>query len=105
MQAAAVAGTFKSVDDRVGFEFGEFAEGQADRLFHFAAKRETPGRGIEFAGLMHVIAHEEVRHGREPGIEILDGRFEVDKAVGTDDHAVFAGDSDGLLLREGPGQD
>ena len=80
MQAAAVAGALKRVDDRMGLEPGELGQTQRKRLLHFAANRETPVPGIEFARFVHVITYEEVGHRGEPGIEIFDRSFEIDEA-------------------------
>ena len=105
MEAASVAGAFEGVDDGVSFEFGEFGQAQGEGLLDFSADGETPFVSIELGWFVHVIAHEEVRHGGEPGVEIFDWGFQIDEAVGAENHAVFAGEVDGLFLRESPGQE
>ena len=75
------------------------------RFLDFSTDRETPVVSIKFRRFEHVIAHEEVRHRREPGVEILDRTFEIDEAERTKNHAIFARKIDGLPLRESPGQD
>src|SRR5271168_1253050 len=84
---------------------GKISQGQGQRLLDFSAEREAPILGIELARLVQVSADEEVRYGREPGVEVLDRAFEIDEAEGAKNHAVFAGNLDGLSLGESPGQD
>ena len=104
LQTASIASALERVDDGVRLHLGQLGKAQRERLLDFSAQRETPAAGIEFARLVHVVAHEEVRHGREPAIEILDRAFQIDEAERAKNHAILAWNRDCLSLREGPGQ-
>jgi hypothetical protein len=106
VETATVAGALQSVDDRVHLEFREISERERERFFDFSADGEAPVGRAQFAGFVHVIAHEEVRNRRQPRVEILDRRFEIDEAEGSNDHSIFAGDLYGTALRSGqtPGE-
>ena len=45
--------------------------------------------GFERGGFVHVIANEEMFRRSNPGIEVFDGSFKVEKAIGTDDQSLF----------------
>src|SRR5882672_8022775 len=105
MQTAPVAGAFERVDDRMSLDPGKLGETERERLVYFPAQREAPVVSVEFAWLVHVIPHEEVRDWSEPGVEIFDRGLDIEKAEGAKDHSVLAGKLDGLLLRESPNQD
>src|SRR5216683_381510 len=53
-------------------------------------------RGPEnLAVLVHVVAHEEVRNGRDPSVEIFDRGLQIQKAVRAKNHAILARHIDG----------
>lgn len=104
MQATAVAGALKSVNDRVGVHFRKLGQAQCECLLYFATDHEMPVIRIQFAGFVHVITYEEVWHRSEPGIEILDGALQIKKAKRAKNHPLFAGKIDGLRLRKRPSQ-
>src|ERR1035438_9183442 len=62
-------------------------------------KPSSPGRSMD--PLWAAVAHEEVRDRREPGIEELDRRFQIDEAERTNDQTIFAGKVDGSALGGG----
>src|ERR1700728_34040 len=101
MEAASVARAFECVDDGMRFEFREIRKFERKSFVALSSHRETPLGQIEFARFVHMIAHEEMRNRSEPGIEILDRRLEIDKAVGAHDHSIFVGKVDQTTLREG----
>ena len=79
VKAATIAGAFQRVDDRGRLEFGKIGKRQGQLLLDFTANAQSPRGRVEFAGFVHVIAHEEVRDRCQPGIKIFDGGLKIDK--------------------------
>ena len=78
----------------MSFQAAQFREREAVRLFDFAADGEFPLCRIDGAGLVHVIADEEVLCGRKPATEGFHGGFQVEEAVGAHDQIFFAWNGD-----------
>ncbi len=55
---------------------------------------EAVGGGVDGGGAREVLAHEEGVDGGDPGIEVLDGSFEVLGTVVVEDQGPLAGDGD-----------
>src|SRR6202044_1448723 len=98
LQIAAVAGAFERVHNGMGLDFRKLGQAERERLFHFPANCESPLGCIEFAGLVHVIAYEEVRNGSKPRVKVFDRSFDIDETERAKNHSVFAGNITRLPL-------
>src|SRR6266567_3412797 len=78
----------------MSFDLRKLRQAQSEGLLYFSANGKSPILWVKLAGLVHVVAYEKMRDRREPGIEVLDWRFQVDEAERTDDQAIFAGNVD-----------
>jgi hypothetical protein len=94
MKRPPVAGTLECVGHSVWFHPYQIIEVESQRLFDFPRDFQFPGIGIENAGLVHVVAHEEMWDGSDPGIEKFRGHLQIEKARRPDDHSLFARNDD-----------
>jgi hypothetical protein len=112
LKRAAVARALQRVGDGMDGDFREIGERQRDRFFYLSGDGHLPSCHVDFGGLEHVIADKEVIDGRDPVGHEPDRRFEIEKAVGTNDHAIFAWDGNGRRIgspcekwMDGPGSE
>src|ERR1700722_681609 len=104
LQGAAISGALQSVDHGVSFNLTEFAEGNRQGFLDFATDGEFPLLRIQFAGLVHVIANEEVRNWGKPGIKEFYRGLEIEEAIGAHDQIIFPRNLDAIFgKRRTPG--
>ncbi len=94
IEGAPVAGAFERGGDGVLGELLELREGDFGRLGDHAVDGEAVGRGVDRGGARKMLAHKEGVYRGDPGIEVLDGRLEILRAVVMKDEGTLAGDRD-----------
>ena len=91
-EGASVAGAFEGRRDGVLRQLLEVGEGHLERLGDQAGEVEAVGGGIDRGGAGKVLANEEGVDGGDPGVEVLEGSFQILRTVVVEDHGPLAGD-------------